>query len=119
MCILLVEDDQPVREVVVEALADEGFEVCEAETGDQAAGLIEKPPKTFRLLMTDVDLPGKRDGINLARLMQRRHPALPVLYMTGRPEKVGTLGPREALLAKPFTFQDMFRAVRALLADPR
>jgi DNA-binding response OmpR family regulator len=40
MCILLVEDESLIREMLAEELGSQGFEVCEAETGDQAAGLI-------------------------------------------------------------------------------
>ena len=117
MCILLVEDEPHFRETVVDALADEDFETCEVATGDQAADLIEKPPKPLRLLMTDVDLPGKRDGLSLAQLMHRRHPSLPVLYMTARPDRIPSLGAKEALLAKPFSISNMIHAIRQLLTE--
>src|SRR5690242_12638896 len=103
MCILLVEDEQLCLELVAEVLEDEGFDTCSAATSDQAAHLVENPAKTFRLLITDVDLPGKRNGIGLAQLTHRYYPSLPVLFMTGRPDKAGLLGSNEALLAKPFS----------------
>jgi DNA-binding response OmpR family regulator len=117
MCILLVEDEQPVREVVAEALTDEGFEVYEAKSGDEAARLINEPPKLISLLLTDVDLPGGRDGVSLARLMHKLHPTLPVIFITGRPDKIGTLAQKEVLLAKPFSFQNLMQTVREALQD--
>jgi two-component system, OmpR family, response regulator len=119
MCILLVEDEQPVREVVAEALTDEGFEVYEAKTGDEAACLINEPSKLFSLLLTDVDLPGGRDGVSLARLMHKVHPTLPVIFITGRPDKLGPLTQKETLLAKPFSFQKLMQTVRTSLNEER
>ena len=114
MCILLVEDETLIRETLTETLIDEGFEVCQAATGDQAARLIEAPPTVFLLLMTDIDLPGTRNGVDVARLMHCKHPSLPVLYMTGRPERLRTIGPGEAILIKPFTLQQMICVVQRL-----
>jgi two-component system OmpR family response regulator len=70
-------------------------------------------------MVTDVDLPGEHDGIGLAGLMHHYHPLLPVLFITGRPDKVGGLGPNEALLAKPFSMLDLIHAVRRLLTEQR
>jgi two-component system OmpR family response regulator len=113
----LRESSECVRPLVAEILEDEGFDTCSAATSDQAAHLIENPAKTFRLLVTDVDLPGGRNDIGLAQLTHRYYPSLPVLFMTGRPDKVGLLGPNEALLAKPFFIRDLLDAVRQLLKE--
>jgi CheY-like chemotaxis protein len=71
MCVLVVEDEALVRDILVEALSSYGHDVCEASTGDAAAVLIETPPKTFTLLITDIHMPGQRDGIEVARLMRQ------------------------------------------------
>lgn len=115
MCILLVEDEQPIRALVVDALELAGFDVFEAGTGDRAVDLIEAPPKEFTLLITDIDLPGDRNGLAVGGLMRRRHPTLPIIYITGRPGAVGPLGPKEALLPKPFRLQSLLRMVQDLL----
>lgn len=115
MCILLVEDETVLRETLADALANEGFEVCQAETSDQAADLIETPPTVFLLLITNIDLPGKRDGPGIAQLIHHTHPSLPVLYITGRPDRMSAIGPREAALSKPFTLQHMIGVVQHLL----
>ena len=119
MCILLVEDEDLIREIVADELDFQGFEVCEARTGDDAAGLIENPPKVFSLLITDIHMPGRRDGIEVARLMRQRHPMLPIIYTTGRPDMLNAprhLGWREFVLVKPYSPAHLLRMIRQLLA---
>jgi DNA-binding response OmpR family regulator len=119
MCILLVEDEGLIREFLANELDFQGFDVCEAETGDQAAALIKNPPKVFSLLITDVHMPGKMSGIEVGRLMRLHHPRLPIIYTTGRPDTlnaIGPLGPKEALVAKPYSPTAMVDVARRLLA---
>jgi DNA-binding response OmpR family regulator len=115
--ILLVEDEFLVRLTLVEALADEGFQVLEAGTGDEAAALIESDP-SIRLLMTDIQLPGSLDGRRLAERVRAHRPDLPVIFMTGRPETMGPVipGRREVFVAKPYLPSEICAAARRLLA---
>ena len=118
MCILLVEDEELIREILVDELDFQGFEVCQAETGDQAALLIENPPKAFSLLITDIHMPGSMNGIEVADLMYLHHPAVPIIYTTGRPDTlnaIGPLGPNKALIKKPYTPTDIVDVIRRLL----
>jgi DNA-binding response OmpR family regulator len=119
MCILLVDDEDLIREMLADELDSQGFEVCEAATGDQAAVLIRNPPQALSLLITDIHMPGKMDGIEVARLIRLHHPGLPIVYTTGRPDTVdaiGPLGPKEILVAKPYTPTAIMNVVRRLLA---
>jgi DNA-binding response OmpR family regulator len=121
MCILLVEDEPLIRAIVADELAFQGFEVCEAETGDVAATLIENPPTAFSLLITDIHMPGQLNGIGVARLMRRRYPSVSIIYTSGRPDVLHALkplGPKEALVAKPFTLSELMPIVRQLLDSP-
>ena len=63
MCVLIVEDEPLIRCLLAEEIAEAGFEVCQAENGDAAARLIQERPAPFTLLITDVQMPGKRDGL--------------------------------------------------------
>ena len=119
MCILVVEDEPLIRELVADYLDIHGFEVCEAETGDEAAELIARPVTAFRMLITDIHMPGRLNGIDVGRLMRRAHPMLPIIYTTGRPDALYGLGPlasNEAVVLKPYTPAELLRAVQALLA---
>jgi DNA-binding response OmpR family regulator len=118
MCILLVEDEALIRDLLVDALILQGFEVRSAEAGDVAAALIETPPTPFSLLITDIHMPGRLSGIDLGRLLRRRHKLVPIIYMTGRPDALNalsSLGPREALLPKPFSPSALLVLIRRLL----
>lgn len=74
LCILFVEDEPLIRLILAEELTDAGFEVCQAENGDEAVKLIRDSPIAFTLLITDIHMPGERDGVAVARLMHRQNP---------------------------------------------
>jgi DNA-binding response OmpR family regulator len=119
VCILLVEDELLIRLLLAEELEAEGFEVRVAEDGDRAEELIEDPAASFSLLVTDIHLPGRLDGLDVARLMRERHPTVPIIYTTGRPDVVGRdrLGADGVLVEKPFTPSELLSAVYKLLPD--
>lgn len=121
MCILLVEDEALIRLIFSEELVEAGFKVCEASSGDHAAKLIEERPEDFTILVTDVHMPGRRNGPDVAHLIRSRHPGIPVIYMTGRPDilsGLGVLTATDIVLAKPFMPSALIAAVRTLLPEP-
>jgi DNA-binding response OmpR family regulator len=113
--ILIVEDEFLIRLTLAEALADEGFDVLEAGTGDDALGLLQEHPG-IELLLTDIQLPGKLDGIGLAQEARRQASMLPVIYMTGRPDSMIETGRsgREAFIAKPYLPSEVCATARRL-----
>jgi DNA-binding response OmpR family regulator len=120
LCVLIVEDEALIRLIVSEEFVEAGFEVREAVSGDEAVALIQNPPIAFTLLVTDIHMPGKHDGIAVARLMRRHYPLVPVIYISGRPDilnSIGPLGQTEALLAKPFLPSRLLREAHRLLAQ--
>ncbi len=122
MCILLVEDEALIRMLLVEELHADGHDVAEAVDGDHAAELIQRPPKPFTLLLTDVQMPGVLDGVAIVRMMRDAHPGVPIILTTGRPDSLRALGPlreRERVLYKPFLPSELMRAIHGLLdRDP-
>src|SRR5690242_2600895 len=119
MCVLIVEDEVLIQDILVEELRSHGHEVCAAQTGDDAAVLIENAPQAFTLLITDIHMPGQRNGIEVARLMRQHHPSLPVINTTGRSDAlaaIGPLGPRDAVVLKPYVPSQIMNVVRRLLA---
>ncbi len=119
MCILLVEDELLIRLLLVEELEAEGFEVRVAEDGDRAAALIEDAGTDFTLLVTDIHMPGRLNGLGVAQLMHAQHPEVPVVYTTGRPDALrgaAPLGENEALVEKPFTPSELLVVVHRLLS---
>jgi CheY-like chemotaxis protein len=115
--ILLVEDENLIRTTLAEMLDEAGYVVVEAASGDEACYLMQGQ-NGFDVLLTDIQMPGTADGIDVAHRFQEHHPHAPVLYMTGRPDmlsRIGSLTSSEALLRKPFRPQQMLDALDGLL----
>ena len=86
MCILVVEDNELIRMILVEELRDFGYRVEESETADQALGLLAEIDRKLSLLVTDIHMPGAADGIALAAHVREQYPDVPIIYTTGRPD---------------------------------
>ncbi len=102
---------------LAETLEDAGYTVVEAESGDEACMLL-RARDGFDVLLTDIQMPGAADGIDVARSFHELHPDRPVVFMTGRPDmlsRVGRLAPSEILLRKPFGSAQMLSALEGLL----
>ena len=116
--ILLVEDNQGVREYAAGALSALGYAVLEAGDAAAAIALIGRNPP-IHLLFTDVVLPGGRNGRSLADEVLQKYPGLPVLFTTGYTRNAivhqGRLDADVELLNKPYTQQDLDRKVRKML----
>ena len=112
--ILVVEDEFLIRMTLFEALSDEGFDVVEAASGDDALALL-RADSAIRLLLTDLQLPGGLDGRALAFKAREAVPDLPVIYMSGRPDAVQDLASsRDVVIAKPYLPSDVCAAARRL-----
>jgi signal transduction histidine kinase len=115
--VLLVEDNEGVREYARDILLELGYGVIDAPNVRDALRLIAKKPRVS-LLFTDVVL-GDQNGRALAERVREIYPDLPVLFTTGYTRNAivhqGRLDPDVYLLNKPFTQQDLARKVRELL----
>lgn len=115
--ILLVEDEEGVRELARRVLERAGYEVLFAADGQRALSLLAERKKRIDLLLTDVVMP-VLDGPKLAARFSRIDPDVPVLYMSGysRAGMAGYALPEGAtLLQKPFSPADLLQAVRTQL----
>ncbi len=115
--ILVVEDEFLIRLTLSEVLADEGYEVLEAETGDEAIAILDATPG-IALVLTDIQLPGELDGRALVQRARQSRADLPVIFMTGRPDANDRSGPRDLFVAKPYLPSEICAAVRKLLGTP-
>ena len=119
--ILLVDDNHDLRASMSRTLAQDGHKVVEAESGDTAALLIEDAVP-FDMLVTDVRMPGSRDGVALASAWDEKVPGRPVLFVSGDTENrldLNALGSHQAMLHKPFRRASLRDAVRRLLGKIR
>jgi DNA-binding response OmpR family regulator len=116
--ILVVEDDHLVQSVVEESLADGGFEIAIACSGENAVELLDAPEGKYRALVTDINLGrNKMDGWDVARHAREIDPNLPVIYMSGKDaEDWASKGvPNSIMLPKPFAPAQLVTAVSQLL----
>ncbi|MGA7294047.1 MAG: PAS domain S-box protein [Terriglobales bacterium] len=116
--VLLVEDEESVRELVRVTLASRGYNVLEAENGECGLRLAEDYKQHIDILITDVVMPGI-GGRELAKRLLSLRPGISVLYLSGYTEDAivtqGALGPTTAFLQKPFTLQNLAKKVREVL----
>lgn len=116
--VLLVEDDDAVRQVVASVLSEYGYNVLSARNGLKAMELFRAHGDKVDVLITDTVMPGI-SGPQLALQLSRQRPALPVLFVSGYADRamdqaIGQF-PNARFLQKPFTLAVLARRVRELL----
>jgi CheY-like chemotaxis protein len=113
--VLLVEDQQEVRELVMTVLRDNGYVVLEAESAEEAAVIFEREKENLKLVFSDVVLPGK-SGVQLVEELVSLKPELHVLLSSGYTDErsqwsvIRERGFR--FLQKPYTLPDLLGTVR-------
>ena len=116
--ILLVEDEEAVRELASRILSAKGYSVVAAKSVREAEQFAKEHTGTIHLLLTDIIMPGT-SGRELARRITARHPKTRVLYMSGYTDNVlaqgGVLEAGLAFLQKPFTPNALVQKVRDVL----
>ena len=117
--ILLIDDDAEVRDTMTEMLVALGLSVTACADG--ATGLARFQDEPFDLVLTDLGMPGQ-SGWDVAKLVKRRRPDVPVLLITGWADQIGPVETAardvDGVLAKPFTRNELAAALTALL-QPR
>jgi len=116
--VLVVEDEDALREVTRRILTRHGYHVLTAASGPEALKLAENTEEPLDLLITDVIMPHML-GKELATAMQEQHPGIRLLYMSGYAQPVlasqGTLDPGVTLVEKPFSEPVLLQHVRQVL----
>jgi CheY-like chemotaxis protein len=118
--IMVVDDEEGIREILSTALSGMGYEVVTTNSGTQALNLFLR--SSFSLVLTDLEMPGM-DGWNLASRIRDRSPDIPVVAMTGQPKedvmermKGNSIN---AAIFKPFRLEQVLEMIEKLLvAEP-
>jgi PAS domain S-box-containing protein len=112
--VLLVEDNDHVREFAEQLLVDLGYRVVGAACADEALAALERDP--VDIVFSDVVMPD-RSGVELARIVGQRWPRLPVVLATGYSEEVlGGAASEFEILAKPYGADSLSAALGRALA---
>jgi PAS domain S-box-containing protein len=116
--ILVVEDNEDVRELAETMLEGAGYAVVSAPSGEQALTLLEEG-SAIDLVFTDVMMPGGMNGLQLADQVRARRPGTPILVTTGYMDELPTArGQRLDILSKPYRQEDLLARVQAILPGP-
>ena len=122
--ILVVDDEENMRNVVATALTRNGYQVVTATDGADAVARYAQLRLTVRAVITDIDMP-IMDGVAMIQVMKRLNPELRALVSTGlassghveaRKQELESLGVgSDSILVKPYTTEKILRALHALL----
>lgn len=116
--ILIAEDDDTLRELLVRALGEDGHVLTESADGATALDALSESNGEFDLLLSDVKMP-KVDGIELALATGRNHPDIAIMLMTGYADQRERAHGLDALvqdvISKPFSIDQIKGAVREAL----
>jgi two-component system cell cycle sensor histidine kinase/response regulator CckA len=116
--VLLVEDEESVRQLVRDTLDAKGYRVLEADSGEAGLDTAARHEGTIDLVVTDVVMPGL-SGRDMVKRLLRARPSTKVLYLSGYTEDAivndGSIESGTAFLQKPFSLQNLARKVREVL----
>lgn len=116
--ILVVEDQPEVRHLISQFLTRRGFRTLEAGDGHEALALIDAFNTSISLAILDMVLP-TMSGLDVAAELQRRHPEIKVLYLSGYAGSIAMDSIKrrspEHLLLKPFTEEGLLSRVNGML----
>lgn len=116
--ILVVEDEELVRDLIARELEEAGFVVIEAATAEAGLDVLETRP--VGLLFTDIRLPGPMDGWRLAEEARACNPHLPVVYATGYSAEAPRLVAGGVFFRKPYLPSTVIAAIEKLVGgEPR
>ncbi len=110
--ILIVDDEQPIREILLKVLSLLGYAVVEVNNGREAMEAFGQ--RHFDLVITDMDMP-EVDGLTLASLIKQRSPHTPVLMITGTGEQDIKSSSIDVVMYKPFQLAELETTVHGLL----
>jgi len=120
--VLVVEDDEDVRSIVVETLTDLGYRVLTAKDAQAGLNVIESG-MAIDVIFTDVVMPGPLKSSEMARRAKERLPNVAVLFTSGYTENSivhgGRLDPGVELLSKPYTREALARRLRHVIANQK
>ncbi len=116
--ILVVEDEQNIREFVVINLKRAGYETVEAENGDQALDLYRKAGGNFDVAVLDIMMPGSHDGLEVCKELRRQNSSIGIILLSARTQELdkvsGLMMGADDYVTKPFSPSELVARVDAI-----
>lgn len=113
--ILVLEDDELLRMLLIEIIEDMGAVIVSYASADEGMVFLESGADQLDLIISDINMPGVLNGYNLSRIVTLRWPSLPMILTSGKVQEVLELGPNISFLAKPWTCDAMLNSVLHVL----
>jgi len=118
MNILVIDDQESMRNIISQMLKDKGYKVTTASDGEEGLNLFNQNPQKFNLVLADVNMP-KIDGFELLKKVKSTHPQTPVIFMTGVNENaakiVGGEYNAEGIIKKPFKVEEALEVIGKII----
>ena len=115
--VLVVEDEALLRESIADYLAESGYQVVEAATAEEAEALFDRGARVD-IVFSDVTMPGRKNGFQLAHWVRSHHPSVPVLLTSGYATAVRDASSESyegPFLAKPYGPDQLIETIESVL----
>jgi CheY-like chemotaxis protein len=112
--ILVVEDEMMIRMSTVDMVEDAGYAPLEAVDADRAVAILESR-SDIALMVTDIQMPGRMDGLDLARAVHARWPSIKIIVVSGDLKQPIDLPAESRFIGKPLEPRDMISQMRNMI----
>lgn len=116
--ILVLEDDEIIRSLMVDVLEEFGAHVTSFPSADEGMIFLERADDQVDLIVSDIQMPGLLNGFDLSRVVAHRWPSVPVLLTSGNTKMASELGCTVRFLPKPWSTQHLLECVQSALTQP-
>lgn len=115
--VLVVDDEGLLRMLAADIVEEAGYSAVEARNADEAIAILERR-SDIGMLITDVNMPGKFDGIALAHITHERWPSVGIMIVSGRVRPdTSSLPTGSQFMSKPFDADKVIAEIRSTLAS--
>lgn len=115
--ILVLEDDEIIRSLMVDVLEEFGAVVTSFPSADEGMIFLERASDPVDLIVSDIQMPGLLNGYDLSKVVAHRWPTLPVVLTSGNTEMASQLGSTVRFLPKPWTTKRLIDCVQSALVQ--
>jgi two-component system, response regulator PdtaR len=113
--ILLVEDEVLVRMTLADQLRGAGYRVLEASNANEALDLLRDRSQAVRLLLSDIQMPGKRDGLELALAVRFQYPDIKIVLTSAQSFSTSHWADTDGFFPKPYDAKRLIEHIKMLL----
>lgn len=115
--ILILEDDEIIRALMIDVLEEFGARVTSFPSADEGMTFLERASDPVDLIVSDIQMPGLLNGYDLSKVVAHRWPSLPVVLTSGNTAMASQLGSTVRFLPKPWSAEGLLDCVQSALGQ--